>query len=140
MKAFTGVRDVDKIILNNLKPEDLANVCKIKNEYIRGLCNDIYHSKVRTEFPRSINNKPVDMNWLDFYDLLTEGDKQYKNLLALAKAFKGVPPNASLLYPGGTKINRGSVKSLLRQWIAKYSEIMTAEMIQDASIEISESL
>jgi len=138
MTTFTGIRDVDKIILNQLGPDDLANVCQVQNVYLNRLCDEICQQKVRTEFPSSTTNKPVNMSWSEFYKLLVEADKQYLSILELANKFKNVL--TFLVFPGGKRLSRKDIRKFLELWINKYRNIMNEMMINNAEYEIEKAM
>ena len=66
---FTQIRDLDKkILVEDLDPESLLNVCKLKNRYIQSICTeDVFEKRITKDFPRLIFQKPNNLTWKQYY-------------------------------------------------------------------------
>ena len=76
---FTGNKDVDKIILQNLSDEDMSNLCKT-NIYMKNLCINLDDSfwleRLTNRYGKHMKNKKSKhMSWKDFYNLFSEKSK-----------------------------------------------------------------
>jgi len=65
-EGFTGIKDVDKLILNNMDTRTFLNTYQIKNKYIHSLFTDnIFRDRIEKEFPRIVF-KSFE-TWKQFY-------------------------------------------------------------------------
>jgi len=73
---ITGIKDVDKLILNNMDTRTFLNTYQIKNKYIHTLFTDtIFQDRVKKEFPRLVDSKG-DLSWKKYYfDLIFWSEK-----------------------------------------------------------------
>jgi hypothetical protein len=68
MKAFTGIKDLDREILIRTEfDKDLLNAC-IANKYVVGICDEnFFRRRLAYKYPNSINYKPKNMGWKKYY-------------------------------------------------------------------------
>lgn len=69
MAVFTKHRDADREILLRIQSdEELLNICKMENKYIKSLCNeDFFRRRLLNKFPETIKDKSVNVSWRKYY-------------------------------------------------------------------------
>lgn len=68
MQVFTQIRDVDKLILENLDTRSILTVCKLNNRYIQSICtDDVFRKRLQKEFPNLITLKSSNLSWKKYY-------------------------------------------------------------------------
>lgn len=66
-KSLTGIRDADKLILNELNDRDLLAMCQV-DKYTKSLCNnDFFKYRSIKKLPNSLLLNPTNDNWKNFY-------------------------------------------------------------------------
>ena len=73
---ITGIKDVDKLILNNMDTRTFLNTYQIKNKYIHSLFDEnVFRNRIEKEFPRLVDSKG-DRLWKKYYfDLVHWSEK-----------------------------------------------------------------
>ena len=65
-EGFSGIKDVDKLIIQNMDTRTFLNTYQIKNKYIHSLFSEsIFEQRVKKEFPNVIKSKLI--TWKQFY-------------------------------------------------------------------------
>lgn len=72
--TFTGVKDVDLLILMKLDDKDLVKTCGT-NKYLNNLCKTESFWRIRAQKKLGITEKPADKTWRNYYVELTEEEK-----------------------------------------------------------------
>jgi hypothetical protein len=96
--VFTGIKDVDLIILGNLNDEDLLNTCKIKNNYLRKICNneDFWRNRFIKNFGNTVE-KLKERTWKNFYVSIVYYSNEYFPREILEEVSKGGMKNIDLI-------------------------------------------
>jgi len=65
-EGFTGIKDVDKLIIQNMDTRTFLNTYQIKNKYIHSLFSDnVFKNRAEKEFPNVSKTKVT--TWKQFY-------------------------------------------------------------------------
>lgn len=67
--SFTGIKDLDLIILSKLSDNDLLNAC-LSNKYIYNICNsdNFWRDRIVKKYGESyLEYKPIYSNWKNYY-------------------------------------------------------------------------
>ncbi len=65
---LTGIKDLDREVLNNLSDEDFLNFCQVNKDISRNVCDDTYF-RLRTElkYAETIPYKKSNTSWRNHY-------------------------------------------------------------------------
>jgi len=72
-KKFTGMKDIDYVILKQLNDDSLNNLCQT-NKYISELCENerFWEERLKERIHPSLVNKPKTKTWRDYYRKVNE--------------------------------------------------------------------
>ena len=65
---ISGIKDVDKLIIQNMDVRTFLNTYRINNKYVHSLFDEnIFKQRVEKEFPRLVSLKSRHWNWKRYY-------------------------------------------------------------------------
>jgi len=65
---ITGIKDVDKLKIQNMDVRTFLNTYRINNKYVHSLFDEnVFRQRVEKEFPRLISLKPKSFKWKKYY-------------------------------------------------------------------------
>ena len=70
MKTLSGIKDVDRLILENLDDRDLLSICNV-SEYCHKVADEgFFHRRSLKNFSRESESKPDYIHWKPYYATL----------------------------------------------------------------------
>lgn len=92
MKTLSGIKDVDRLIFENLDDKDLLTLCDT-SAYCNAVANeDFFHRRALKKFPRESISKPDYIRWKPYYMTLvyinSEREKVCRNIQNLIEQGK----------------------------------------------------
>jgi hypothetical protein len=119
-KAFSGIKDVDKLILHKLDDRDLLSTF-LTNKYVLGLCDEtFFRNRLYEKFPKTAQFKDEKTSWKNYYlTIITKfefAQKEYKSLVKLNEKFKNLKPGQRLILPDGQTLERNLLIIFFNNW------------------------
>jgi len=87
---FSGIKDVDLLILMILEDADLFKICLL-NKYFNSLCNDEYfwYNRIVKKYGKDVANKNINKKWKKYYLNILNNSinlyKKYPDILEITK-------------------------------------------------------